>query len=40
MNDVEIIINQQFCQFKEVIRGSDQHLIIGIEKGDVRAERA
>jgi len=31
MNDSEIIRHQQFCQFKEVIRGSDQHLIIGID---------
>ena len=31
MNDKEIIRHQQFCQLKEVIRGSDQHLIIGID---------
>ena len=31
MNDNEIIRNQQFRQLKEVIRGSDQHLIIGID---------
>ena len=31
MNDNEIIRHQQFCQLKEVIRGSDQHLIIGID---------
>jgi transposase len=31
MNDDEIIRHQQFCQLKEVIRGSDQHLIIGID---------
>ena len=31
MNDNEIIRQQQFCQLKEVIRGSDQHLIIGID---------
>ncbi len=31
MSDDEIIRHQQFCQLKEVIRGSDQHLIIGID---------
>ena len=31
MSDNEIIRHQQFCQLKEVIRGSDQHLIIGID---------
>jgi transposase len=31
MSDKEIIRQQQFCQLKEVIRGSDQHLIIGID---------
>ena len=31
MNDNEIIRHQQFCQLKEQIRGSDQHLIIGID---------
>ena len=31
MNDKEIIRHQQLCQLKEVIRGSDQHLIIGID---------
>jgi transposase len=31
MNDNQIIRHQQFCQLKEVIRGSDQHLIIGID---------
>jgi transposase len=31
MNDNEVIRYQQFCQFKEAIRGSDRHLIIGID---------
>ena len=31
MSDNEIIRHQQFCQLKEGIRGSDQHLIIGID---------
>ncbi len=31
MSDDEIIRHQQFSQLKEVIRGSDQHLIIGID---------
>ena len=31
MNDNEIIRHQQFCQLKEEIRRSDQHLIIGID---------
>ena len=31
MSDNEVIRHQQFCQFKEEIRGSDQHLIIGID---------
>jgi len=31
MNDSEIIRHQQFCQFKEQIRGSSEHLIIGID---------
>jgi transposase len=31
VNDNQIIRHQQFCQLKEVIRGSDQHLIIGID---------
>jgi transposase len=31
MSNNQIIRHQQFCQLKEVIRGSDQHLIIGID---------
>ena len=31
MSDNEVIRHQQFCQFKEEIRGSAQHLIIGID---------
>jgi hypothetical protein len=31
MNDTEIIRHQQFCQLKEQIRGSSEHLIIGID---------
>ena len=31
MNDEEFIRHQEFCQFKEQIRGSDQHLIVGID---------
>jgi transposase len=31
MSDNEIIRHQKFSQLKEVIRGSDQHLIIGID---------
>jgi transposase len=31
MNDSEIIRHQQFCQFKKQIRGSSEHLIIGID---------
>jgi len=31
MNDNEIIRHQQFCQLKEQIRGSNEHLIIGID---------
>jgi transposase len=31
MNGNETIRHQQFCQLKETIRGSDQHLIIGID---------
>lgn len=31
MNKKEIIRHREFCQFKEQIRGSDQHLIIGID---------
>jgi transposase len=31
MNDIEIIRHQQFCQLKEQIRGSSEHLIIGID---------
>jgi transposase len=31
MNDNQIIRHQQFCQFKAEIRGSDRHLIIGID---------
>ena len=31
MNDSEIIRHQQFCQLKKQIRGSSEHLIIGID---------
>jgi len=31
MNDAQVIRHQQFCQLKASIRGSDQHLIIGID---------
>ena len=31
MDDNKIIRHQQFCQLKEAIRGSDQHLIVGID---------
>ena len=31
MDDSEIIRHQAFCQLREAIRGSDQHLIIGID---------
>jgi len=31
MNDAEVIRHQQFCQLKASIRGSDQHLIVGID---------
>ena len=31
MSNNEVIRYQQFCQFKGAIRGSDQHLIIGID---------
>lgn len=33
MEDSEIIRHQQFCQFRKKIRGSDQHLIVGIDVG-------
>jgi len=31
MDDNEVIRHQEFCQLRSAIRGSDRHLIIGID---------